>query len=107
MNRVLSIACLASFAALTACDSRKGLEGRWEAGDAERWSIEFYDDSTFVMQTGSFQGTGRFVVDEHYVVLEPTGDLAAVVPAGYTGTFAGDTLNVCAPSGVCTNFYRD
>jgi hypothetical protein len=92
-----------------ACDfSPRGIEGRWEAQDAERWAIEFRSDSTFLMHTGSFTGTGTYIVDEgHRVIMDPTGDLAAVVPAGYTGIIAGDTLNVCAPSGVCTNFYRD
>jgi hypothetical protein len=109
MNRLALPGCVALLATFAACDlSPRGVEGRWVAQDAERWAIEFRGDSTFVMVTGSFTGTGTYDVDEERrVVLEPTGDLAAVVPAGYSGVFAGDTLNVCAPSGLCTNFYRE
>ncbi len=108
--KVLSIAItLLASVYLVGCDAGGDLVGEWQAVQDEETTltITFAADSTFTMDTGTFVGEGRYTLDEMQLALEPTGALATVVPGGFTGELVDWTkLNVCSPSGVCTEFQK-
>ncbi len=94
---------------LAGCDAGADIVGEWEAvlGEDATTRLTFAADSTFTMDTGQFVGEGRYSLTDDDLVLEPTGALATVVPGGFTGTVTDfTTMNVCSPSGVCTEFTK-
>lgn len=109
MKRVnLLVACSIPLL-LASCDSGDGgIVGQWEPVDpaASEMTLSFAADSTFKMDTGQFIGEGRFSLEGGTLVLEPTGSLGIVVPAGFTGELFGNTLNLCNPGDLCTDFQK-
>lgn len=94
---------------LAACDMGGDIVGEWEAAldETSTMKLTFAADSTFTMDTGSFVGEGRYLLEDFNLVLEPTGALATVAPGGYHGEVTDwNTMNVCSPSGVCTEFRK-
>ncbi len=94
---------------LAACDLSGDIVGEWEAalGEENNMKLTFAADSTFTMDTGSFVGEGRYILEEYNLVLEPTGTLANVVPGGFKGEVTDwSRMSVCSPSGVCTEFRK-
>jgi len=92
---------------LAGCNTEPLLIGEWEAVQGEQLvKLEFREDSTFVMDLGEFVGEGRYMLADQDLVMTPTGPLAASVPGGFTGTVDWNTLNVCSPGGVCSEFVR-
>ena len=102
-----SVAVLLSVAACGDSD-RNQLVGQWQGVQNEQpMIVTFAADSTFTMDTGSFVGEGTYTVDaERQIVLSPTGPLAVSVPAGFTGSVQDYMMNLCAPSGICTDFEK-
>ena len=94
---------------LMGCESdRNEVVGAWRGVQNEQtMTVTLEADSTFTMDTGSFVGEGTYTVDaERQIVLQPTGPLAVSVPAGFTGSVQDYTLNLCGPSGLCTDFEK-
>lgn len=94
---------------LAACDAGGNIVGEWEAvlGEDATTLLTFAADSTFTMDTGQFVGEGRYTLTDDDVTLEPVGALATVVPGGFTGEVTDfTTMNICSPSGVCTEFTK-
>jgi hypothetical protein len=104
---IRSLGSLVALALLVACDAETGVVGQWEAQQGEQVnSLVLEADSTFTMNTGGFTGTGTFALMNDSLRLSPEGALATVMPGGFSGSLRGDTLNLCSPSKVCTDFHR-
>lgn len=91
-----------------ACDvGQTELAGQWQPVEPEGMAVRFEADSTFVLNTGNFEGGGSYTVDEAgQLTMTPTGRLAAVIPAGFTGLLNRDTLNLCGPGGTCAKLVK-
>jgi hypothetical protein len=107
MRLISRLAAAAVILLLVACGSNNPVVGEWETVQGGQVvKLIFEEDSTFVMDLGAFSGEGRYSLDEQDLVMTPTGDLAASVPGGFTGTVDWSSLEVCSPGGVCSSFEK-
>jgi hypothetical protein len=107
MSAISKLAGVVVLLVLASCDSGNSVVGEWETiQGGQVVKLVFQEDSTFVMDLGGYGGEGRYSLDEQHLIMTPTGDLAASVPGGFTGTVDWDALEVCSPGGVCSNFEK-